>query len=44
VQVFDLESKTNQRRRFRGHSVYPQGIPLTGAVGCGERRQIMLTQ
>src|SRR5260370_19550768 len=43
AQVFDLESKTSHRRRFRGHSVYPQGIPLTRAVGCGEGRQITLT-
>jgi hypothetical protein len=38
VQVFDLESKTSHRRRFRGHSVYTQGIPLPGAGGCREPR------
>src|SRR5207302_2596854 len=39
VQVSDLESKTSHRRRFRGHSVFTQGIPLTGAGGCGELQQ-----
>src|SRR5207302_4559085 len=30
AQVYDLESKTSHRRRFRGHSVDSQGITLTG--------------
>src|SRR5437868_11325283 len=31
AQVFDLESKTSHRRRFRGRYVDSEGITLTGA-------------
>ena len=44
TQVFDLESKTSHRRRFRCQSAYTQGIQLTGAGGCGEGRRIIVSR
>jgi hypothetical protein len=37
AKVFHLESKTGHRRRFRGHSVCTQGIPLRDAGRCLQR-------
>src|SRR5256886_15762335 len=39
AQVTDLEGKTSHRRRFRGHSVYTEGIPPTDEIGCRELQQ-----